>query len=110
MSGSLFTDPYGVRVDMMREHLLALPNEVLQKIFAIMDVQGAPRRAATLIQSIWRRTRAYLTVAKLYRDEYVRTGGAPRAARELGQRMTRHRGFIASTRYLIQLDRYTGLN
>tara|TARA_B100000212_G_C27352019_1_gene524068 strand:+ start:473 stop:769 length:297 start_codon:yes stop_codon:yes gene_type:complete len=60
---------------MMRDNLIALPNDVLMKIFAIMDVRAAPRRAATLIQSIWRRTRALFgEVQERYRQDAVRYG------------------------------------
>ena len=33
----LTTDPYGVRLDMMRDHLVALPEELFAKILAIAD-------------------------------------------------------------------------
>ena len=98
MSGSLVTDPYGVRVDMMRDNLIALPNDVLQKIFAIMDLRGAPQRAAVVIQSIWRRIRAYFRTGELYRQDYVS---------KLGDPVRRHQQFALGSRGLsARLARY----
>ena len=37
MADRLTTDPYGVRLDMMRDHLVALPEELFAKILAIAD-------------------------------------------------------------------------